>query len=129
MKYMLMMHSNTKAFAEMTAWSQQDVQAMIQFMDDLNAELAASGEVMDAQGLGHPDSARIVQARHDDEPVITDGPFPEAKEMLAGYWLLDVRDEARALELAARISACPGAGGVPVNQPITVQQVLDAPEA
>jgi hypothetical protein len=61
-------------------------------------------------------------------PVITDGPFPESKELLAGYRLVDVETAGRAIEIAAQASAAPGPGGVPIQQPIEVRQVLSAPD-
>ena len=60
-------------------------------------------------------------------PVVTDGPFPESKELLAGYRMVDVESEERAVEIAARASAAPGPGGVPIQQPIEVRQVMGAP--
>jgi hypothetical protein len=128
MKYMMMMHGNAQAFAQMAAWSPQDIKAMIDFMGAVGEDLAASGELVDARGLATPEQVKVVHAGPDGEAVVTDGPFPEAKEVLAGYWIIEVASEARAIELAARISACPGAGGAPVNQPIQLLPVLDAPE-
>jgi hypothetical protein len=128
MKYMVMMHGNAQAFAQMADWSPQDIKTMIDFMDTVGGDLAASGELVDARGLATPDQVKAVHAGPDGEAVVTDGPFPEAKEVLAGYWIVDVSDEARAIEIAARVSACPGPGGEPLNQPIQLLPVLDAPE-
>jgi hypothetical protein len=129
MKYMVMMHGNAQAFAEMmTSWSPADMKAMIEFMGTLGEDLAAAGELVDGRGLGTPDQLKVVHAGPDGEAVVTDGPFPEAKEVLAGYWLVEVAGEARAIEIAARISACPGPGGQPLNQPVQLLPVLDAPE-
>ena len=61
-------------------------------------------------------------------PVITDGPYPESKELLAGYRLVDVESAQRAIEIAARASAAPGPNGVPIRQPIEVREVLSAPD-
>jgi hypothetical protein len=123
-----MMHGNAQAFAEMTGWAPADIKAMIEFMGTVGEDLAATGELVDARGLAGPEQVKVVQAGPDGEPVVTDGPFPEAKEVLAGYWIVEVADEARAVQIATRISACPGAGGRPVNQPIQLLPVLDAPE-
>jgi hypothetical protein len=123
-----MMHGNAQAFAEMTGWAPADIKAMIEFMGTVGEDLAAGGELVDARGLATPDQVKVVHAGPDGEPVVTDGPFPEAKEVLAGYWIVDVADEARAAEIAARVSACPGPGGAPLNQPIQLLPVLDAPE-
>lgn len=112
----------------MTEWSPADVRAHIEFQQALNTELAELGELVDAQGLAGPDEARFVVSDGASAPVITDGPFPESKELLAGYRLVDVDSAARAIEIAARASAAPGPDGVPIRQPIEVRQVLSAPD-
>jgi hypothetical protein len=112
----------------MTEWSPEDVKAHIEFQQALNAELAQSGELVDAQGLAGPDQAKFVVSDGASTPVITDGPYPESKELLAGYRLVDVDRAERALEIAARASAAPGVNGVPIRQPIEVRQVLSAPD-
>jgi len=66
---------------------------------------------VDANGLGGPAQATTVRARPDGEPIVTDGVFPESKEVLAGYWVVDVPSLDRAVEIAARASAAPGPGG------------------
>ncbi len=127
MKYMLLMTANVKAFDEMDqTWSPEAIKAMVEFMGRLNEELAAAGELVDVRGLTHPNEAKIVQAQQDGDPVVTDGPFPEAKEFLAGYWVLDVATEARAIEIAARISS--GDGTFPVYTPLVVHPVGEAPQ-
>jgi len=112
----------------MTEWSPADVRAHIEFQQALNTELAGLGELVDAQGLAGPDEARFVISDGASPPVITDGPYPESKELLAGYRLVDVDSAARAIEIAARASAAPGPGGMPIRQPIEVRQVLSAPD-
>ena len=112
----------------MTEWSPADVRAHIEFQQALNTELAGLGELVDAQGLAGPDEARFVISDGASAPVITDGPYPESKELLAGYRLVDVDSAARAIEIAARASAAPGPGGMPIRQPIEVRQVLSAPD-
>jgi hypothetical protein len=96
-------------------------------MKDFNKELQGAGEFVGGEGLAGPEEARIVKANKSGAPEVTDGPFPEAKEFLAGYWIVDVESPKRAHELAARISAAPGKGGVPVNMPIEVREVMSAP--
>jgi hypothetical protein len=112
----------------MTDWAPGDVKAHIDFQVALNAELAANGELVDAQALTGPELARFVTSDGAGAPVVTDGPFPESKELLAGYRMVDVESEARAIEIAARASAAPGPAGVPVQQRIEVRQVMGAPD-
>lgn len=128
MKYMLLMHSNKQGWDDMpNSWSQEDIKVMVQCMHDLNKELQESGELVEARGLTGPDSMKTVRAQDDGEPIITDGPFTETKEVLAGYWVVDVASEERALELALRISCTPGPGGRPLNQAVEVHPEGVAP--
>ncbi|MEO5626273.1 MAG: YciI family protein [Dokdonella sp.] len=128
MKYMLMMHAPKAGWttAGIGTWPPADLHAHIQFMMDLNKKLKASGEFVDAQGLAGPEQAKSIRARKDGTPD-TDGPFAEAKEFLAGFWILDVDSTERAYQIAAQISAAPGKGGVPLNMPVEVRQVMSAP--
>jgi hypothetical protein len=112
----------------MTEWSPEDIKAHIEFQQALNTELAELGELVDGQGLAGPELARFVVSDGMSAPVITDGPYPESKELLAGYRLVDVETADRAIEIAARVSAAPGPGGVPIRQPIEVREVLSAPD-
>jgi len=129
MKYMLMMHAPAEGWknAGIGTWPPEDIKAHINFMLGFNKELAAAGELVDAQGLNFPQEARIVRAGKGGTPEVTDGPYPEAKEFLAGFWIVDVDGAQRAYELAARISAAPGKGGAPVNMAIEVREVMSAP--
>jgi hypothetical protein len=113
----------------MTNWAPEDIKAHIAFQHALNKELSDRGELVDAQGLAGPELAKFVTFDGVSAPVVTDGPFPESKELLAGYRMVDVESEARAIEIAARASAAPGPGGVPIRQPIEVRQVMGAPSA
>jgi hypothetical protein len=126
-KYMILMQHNTQEWESWNSWSPGDIKTMVDFMDQLNNDLQQSGELLDAQGLGGPRFAKIVHARTGADPIVTDGPFPEAKEFLAGFWVVDVASEARAIEIAARASACPGPGGEPGNSPVEVHPVQDGP--
>ena len=128
MKYMLMMHAPKAGWttAGIGTWPQEDIKAHIQFMMDFNRKLKASGEFVDGQGLSGPEEAKSIRANKDGTPD-TDGPFAEAKEFLAGFWIVDVDSTARAYQIAAQISAAPGKGGVPLNMPIEVRQVMSAP--
>lgn len=112
----------------MDQWDPRDVQAHIDFQKALNAELLERGELVDAQGLAGPDQAKVVVSDGTTPPKVVDGPYPESKELLAGYRLVDVDSLERAVEIAARSSAAPGPGGVPIRQQIEVRQVLGAPE-
>ncbi len=114
--------------APMNEWSPVDVKAHIGFQIALNRELTGRGELVDSQGLAGPDAARFVVWDGTGAPVITDGPFPETKELLAGYRLVDVETVDRVIEIAAQASAAPGQGGAPIRQPIEVRQVLSAPD-
>ncbi|HSJ64986.1 MAG TPA: YciI family protein [Gemmatimonadaceae bacterium] len=128
MKYMLMMHApRGTGDWQVFDWKPEDLKAHIAFMHELNKELTESGELVGAEGLAPPGEARVVRAGRDGAPAVTDGPFAEAKEFLAGYWIVQVDDTARAHEIAARASAAPGPGGAPLNIPIEVRQVMDAP--
>ena len=117
MKYMIMMFGDQATMVETrsTEW----IKGMIRFMTDLDQELADSGELAASEGLADPTQATTVRFDH-GTPVPTDGPFAEAKESLAGYLIVDVEDEARALEIASRIVAV-------IEGPVEVRQVMDAP--
>ena len=111
--------------APMEEWTESEVTAHLDYYALLNRELVASGELVDHTILTGPDLAKVVRAGADGSPVVTDGPFQEFKEWLAGYQIIEVADEARALEIAAKVSAVPGRGGVPTGQPIHVRQLMD----
>ncbi len=131
MKFMLMMHApaNAPAGAGIASWKPEEIQNMIKFMKDLNADLSGRGELASAEGLDYPPRPRIVNAKTGGAPLVTDGPFAETKEFLVGYWIVEVPNEQRAIEIAARASACPGPGGAPLNMPIEVRQVMPGPPA
>jgi hypothetical protein len=114
--------------APMTEWDPADVKAHIEFQHTLNAELLDRGELVDAQGLAGPDQAKFVVSDGTNPPKVVDGPYPESKELLAGYRMIDVDSLDRALEIAARSSAAPGPGGVPIRQQIEVREVMGAPD-
>ncbi|WP_440104103.1 YciI family protein [Streptosporangium sp. H16] len=130
MKYMMLMQFGGQTQDEVPpihTWPVEDVQAHIQFMHDTNRKLVDAGEFVDAQGLAAPDQARIVRAGEGGAAVVTDGPFPETKEFLVGYWIIDCDSPERAVDLAAHVSAAPGPGGRPLNMPIELRQVMSAP--
>jgi hypothetical protein len=107
-------------------WSPEDFKAHIAFMHGFNKELTDAGEFVSVEGLSPPGQAKLVRAGKGGAPV-TDGPFPESKEFLAGYWIVEVDQPERAYELAAKASAAPGRGGAPLNMPIEVRQVMSGP--
>jgi hypothetical protein len=110
--------------APMDKWQPQEITAHLDYYRALNAELLANGELVDTTILTPPDAARIVRS-DGTTPVVTDGPFQEFKEWVAGFQVVDVETEERALEIAALVSAVPGPGGVPLQQPIHVRRVMD----
>ncbi len=109
----------------LTEWTPQEVQAHLDYYTALNAELTASGELVQTTGLTGPDLAIIVTGDGQTAPVLTNGPFAEVKEWIAGFQIVDVESEERALEIAGKVSAVPGPGGVPTRQPIHVRRVMD----
>ena len=126
MKYILMMHCPKTGYDTFGAWPKKDLQAHIGFMLGFNKTLRESGEWVSGEGLADPHQAKIVRAGKDGTPV-TDGVFPEAKEFLAGYWIVDVETPEQAYGIAARASAAPGPGGAPMNMAIEVRQVMSGP--
>lgn len=125
MKYILMMNIPKEGYGVFGAWTQKDIAANIAFVNGMNRALSESGEFVAADGLALPDQARVVRAGKDGVPI-TDGVFPESKEFLAGYLIVDVESTERAYELAAMWSASPGPGGLPLNMPIEVRPVMSA---
>ncbi len=123
MKYILMMTGTKAGVDGYRAWSQSDIQTHFAHLKKINQDLTESGEFVITEGLGLPHQAKIVRAGSDGMPV-TDGVFPESKEFLLGYWVVDVETPERAYEIAARISAGPGPGGVPTNMPIEVREIM-----
>lgn len=125
MKYMLLMnYAETPGVPPMSEWASEDMKARGQAMMAIHEELTASGELVGTEGLTGPEAAKIVTDDGSGAPVVTDGPFPESKEFLAGYWLVDVESEQRAIEIAARTSAAPGPGGRPMAKEIQVRPVM-----
>ncbi len=126
MKYILMMNTMKAGSEGLTAWPRKDLEAHIAFMMDLNRKLGESGEFVSAEGLTFPDQAKLVRAGTDGQPI-TDGVFPESKEFLAGFWIVDVESPERAYAIAAQASAAPGPGGGPLNMLIEVRPIMSRP--
>jgi hypothetical protein len=127
MKFMMMMHApRGNGEYAVSNWTPADFQAHIAFMMRFNKQLTDAGELVDAQGLAGPGQAKLVRAAADGTPT-TDGVFPESKEFLAGYWIVEVESETRAVALATEVSAAPGPGGRPLNMAVELRQVMSGP--
>jgi hypothetical protein len=109
MKYMLMMNTPRGGEYQIMSWPRKDIEAHIAFMIGFSKKLRAAGELVGAEGLASPSQAKLVRAGKDGEPI-TDGGFPESKEFLAGYWIVDVDSPERAYQIAAEASTAPGPG-------------------
>lgn len=111
----------------MDQWKPEEVSAHMQFMEDFATRLQRNGEFVDGQAL----SMEGTFVRYDGEgrPPVTDGPFAETKDLIAGWMAIDVDSYERALELAAELSAAPGAGGEPLREWLEVRPFLTAPTA
>lgn len=127
MKFMVQMNVKRGPY-DMAGWAPDEIKRMVDYMHDLNRDLRNAGQWVVAEGLVSPDQARLVTAQADGSPSVTDGPFAESKEFIAGFWIVDVKDEAEAYKFAARVSACPGPGGTPLNMPVEVRAVGEAPK-
>lgn len=121
MKYILMMSGSQKGVAQYRTWSQSDRDRHMQALRDLVKDLVETGEFVATQPLAEPKEAKVVRGEKLGMPV-TDGIFPESKEFLLGYWIVDVATLERACAIAGRISAAPGPGGAPTDMPIEVRQ-------
>jgi hypothetical protein len=126
MKFILMMNTPGGGPYRIASWAPQDFRAHIEFMKGFATKLHKQGELVSAEGLAGPDQAKRVRAGKDGQPI-TDGVFPETKEFLAGYWIVDVESPERAYAIAAEASAAPGPGGAPLNMPIEVREVMSGP--
>ena len=128
MRFMLMMNvpAGTGDY-QINNWKPEEFKAHLDFMHDYNTDLRKAGEFVDAQGLSQPGEAKLVRASKNGGAPVTDGVFPESKEFLAGFWIIDVDSAERAYELAAKASAAPGPGGKPLLMPIELRQVMQAP--
>ena len=127
MKYMMMMNApRGSGNYQVSEWKPEDLKAHIEFMHQFNREIMATGERVQAEGLAAPGEAKLVRAAADGSPI-TDGPFAESKEFLAGFWIIDVASPERAYELAAKVSLAPGPGGQPLHLPIELRQVMSGP--
>jgi hypothetical protein len=130
-KYLLLKHYRSAsaptppAFAPMDQWTPEEVSAHIQYMADFAARLEAAGEYVDGQALS-PEGTWV---RFDGEgrPPVTDGPFAETKDLIAGWMVIDVDTYDRALDLAGELSAAPGPDGKPIYEWLELRPFLTAP--
>ncbi|MEU2392899.1 hypothetical protein [Streptomyces sp. NPDC007369] len=109
-------------------WSSDEITAMVAFMNELNAELTASGELLDGQGFTAPADARFVTGSPGRRPVVTDRPYADSDVLTAGYWLLECSGLDRVTEIAARITQCPVPAGSP-EYPVVIRPIGEAPSA
>jgi hypothetical protein len=126
MKYLLLKHYRGAPAsvndAPMDRWTPEEVDAHVQYMRDFATRLEETGEYVDSQALA-PEGAFV---RYDGEgrPPVTDGPFAETKDLIAGWMVIDVESWERAVELAGELSAAPGAGGKPIHEWLEVRPFL-----
>jgi hypothetical protein len=128
MKYILLMSGSKGGVDAYRAWSAKDINAHMAALTSLNRELTESGEFVATQGLTAPHEAKVVRGMNEGMPI-TDGIFPESKEFLLGYWIVDVATPQRAYEIAGRISSAPRADGIPTNVPIEVRAFASDPKS
>ena len=132
MKYLVMVQGTQadyegmrgKASEGSPVWNEQELQAMYAYMGAISDDLSESGELVDAQGLAEPARTRLVTAGTDGAAVVTDGPYSETKELMAGYWVLECESLDRVTGIAARVTRCPGPEGM-TNYPVVIRPILD----
>jgi len=123
MKYLLLMSGTKSGVDSYKAWQEKDIQTHFAYLRRLNQELTDSGEFVATEGLALPHLAKVVRAGQNYVPI-TDGVFPESKEFLLGYWIVDVETPERAYQIAAKISGGPGPGGTQLSMPIEVREIM-----
>ena len=128
-KYLLLKHYRGAPAPEndvpMDRWTPDEVEAHIQFMRDFADRLEGTGEFVDGQALA-PEGL-WVRSDGEGRPPVTDGPFAETKDLIAGWYVIDVDSQERAIELAGELSAAPGAGGRPIHEWLEVRPLFAAP--
>ena len=135
MKFILMMHARKNSMTGVSEtgdwslfkWPPRAIQEHMGYLQALNADLEKEGVLVAIDGLTPPNQAKLVKANSKGGAPITDGPFPESKEFLAGWWIVDVDSMEKACEIAARASAAPGPDGAPLDMEIEVRQIMSAP--
>ena len=132
MKYMILTYASQLDYDGMAgkatdkpAWSAKDFAAMVAFMETFNKDLAESGELVETRGLAAPVHTRRLQLKN-GVPVVTDGPYAETKEVLAGYWIVECASFDRATEIAARLASCPAPPHVATTAVADVRPIADS---
>jgi hypothetical protein len=131
-KYMILMYGSQRDYDAMSGkdlpgqptWKPEDFAAIGEFMDSFNKELTASGELVDTYGLNAPVHSRRLQLQN-GAPVVTDGPYAETEEVLAGFWIVDTESFDRATEIAGQLTNIPGPAGY-TDRYIDVRPVADS---
>ncbi|WP_411151092.1 YciI family protein [Streptomyces sp. A30] len=132
MKYLVMVQGTQADYEAMSgkaspgspAWNEQDLQTMYAYMEAINNDLSETGEFVDGQGLAEPAKTRTVTLGDDGKAAITDGPYSETKELMAGYWVLECESLERVTEIADRITRCPQPEGAP-DYPVVIRPILE----
>jgi hypothetical protein len=132
MKYLVMVQGTQadyeamrgRASANSPAWSEEELRTMFAYMGAINDDLSETGEFVDGQGLAEPAQTRHITLGDDGKAVITDGPYSETKELLAGYWVLECESLERVTEIAERVARCPQPAGAP-DHPVVIRPIMD----
>ena len=133
MKYMILTYASQQDYDGLAGrpgtgqvpWSGEDFAALGAFMESFNSQLAESGELIETRGLVAPVHTRRIRLQ-EGVPVVTDGPYAETEEVLAGYWLVDCDSFDRATEIAARLANCPGPDHIRERAFVDVRPVADS---
>jgi hypothetical protein len=132
-KYMILTYGSQQDYdamagkaADRPAWSAEEFAAMGAFMESFNKDLEESGELVETRGLTAPVHTRRVQGLQRGVPVVTDGPYAETQEVLAGYWIVECESFDRATEIAARLATCPAPAQVAARAVADVRPIADS---
>lgn len=133
MKYMILSYASQRDYDEMAGkpseapvWTPEDFAAMGAFMEAFNTELAESGELVETRALTAPVHTRRVAAGPDGQAVVTDGPYAESQEVLAGYWIVECESFDRATAIAVRLGQCPAPESVAATAVADVRPIMES---